>query len=659
MKKILITLCFLISGALSAVNAQEAKPAALGIYIDLGKVIPKHSSYSISRKAADSTTWTALASLSFQPDSAVFFAALSGAGAKYPNFQMPDKRFFGNIWKVVLAAEITDSLFYYGSTPAFKEALGAAYYDRTAKPNVNYQYKITQTGNKGAIPLEEKTVSAKYPQEKVIDYQLVTRSIEPFKQSQVLKYYSNGIHQPAGITLMRSVYMQTAFEPLAVYTGITHQSDSVIYLGVDTLIKPRTVYQYVAIPFDELGNPGLPSDTVRVSTTTLNNTAFVDKVKTESLEKESAIKLSWKLNDTPHLTSINIYRSESYDGADYVEIATVAATDTVFLDKKVHPVKHYFYSLQPNTIFGPGALSVRFSGMLKANKKAAVPAEFKAEVENGKVKLSWKRPEFYTRGYYVYRRKSNTDSLKQISELIVTDSMQVTYYDTTEVAQNALSYSYAIKAVNTSYDISGFSEVISIATPGKVKLNTPLTVRIRVTDDQVMLFWDNKSDQNALGYYLFRRVYKDKGPEEFTQINNLPLHVSFNYYHDTAAVKGVVYEYAIQSVSTNGQLSVMSAPVKVGVLGKRLLPAGGLQVLAEDRSVILSWDVTEQEEVTGYKIYRLNADRKVLLASLEKGADFYEDKDPGTKQLNTYVITCISKDRESEESMPISIRLKQ
>ena len=656
MKRITIATITMLTGFIFGVQAQEAKPGSSGIYIDLGKTIPRHISYSISRKAADSTIWKEIAGIRFQADSSVFFASLSHSGAKYPTFKMPEQRFFSNIWKMIETADLADSVFYYGNTPAFKEALGTAFYDQTALPNVEYQYKIITKGYSGQ---QEKIIGARFPEAVKTDYQLVTQTITAFNENQVLRYYSNGIHKPAGIALLRQVYMQTDFEPASAHLGIVQQGDSTIYLVTDTVIKPGIVYQYVAIPFDDLGNSGLPSDTIRISNTTFNNTPFVTDVKTTSIEKESAIKLDWKLNKTASVVSVGIYRSESHDGAEYKLVGTVAASDTVFLDKTVHPVKNYFYSLQPVTIYGPGSMSIRFSGMLKANKKAAAPGRLTAITENGKVKLSWKRPEFYTRGYYIFRR-NGADSLKQISDLIVTDSVQVTFYDTIEAAQNNMSYTYAVKAVNTSYNISAFSETANVITPASIKLNTPMNVRTIIRDDRIMIRWQNRQAGNVLAYQVYKRRFNDPDTaSSYKLVNTSPLHFSVNYCEDSTVVKGVNYEYAIQAVSAGGQLSALSAAVSAGIVAKRILPAGGLRAGIKDQSVVLAWDITAQTDVTGYKIYRMSGELKTLLATLDKANDFYEDKSPATKNLNTYVITCTSETGESAESMPISIRLKQ
>ncbi len=247
-----------------------------------------------------------------------------------------------------------------------------------------------------------------------------------------------------------------------------------------------------------------------------------------------------------------------------------------------------------------------------------------------------------------------------MSELLVTDSTEVFYTDSTASSQKGLSYTYAVKAVNTSYDISAFSERLNIAAPSKVKLTTPINVNARIIDSNVVVFWDNKSDRNALGYRVFKRIKKEgtANASQFERVNEAPLSAQVNYYKDVLAADGVVYEYAVQSLSVNKQESALSAPVEVGLSSKRLLPATGLRVTGKGKSAFLSWDSSEQSDLTGYKIYRLNGSDKALLATIDKSAGFYEDSTPLTGQLNSYIITCASKSKESAPSVAVSIRMK-
>ena len=638
--------------------AQQAIPAAEGIFITLGKEIPNQVTYTISRRTDAATAWEELKTLHFEQDSAVFYAALNRAGAHYKIFEMPENRLRSNIWKMISAATTLDSVSFYGYTPAYREALQTAYYDETALPYVEYEYKITTQLRDRQEPLNETVIKGRYPAVVKKDFQMKALRMEPFKNKMVLKYISDDLQKPAGIVILRSTYMQTGFKPITGLSGAVNQRDSILYIAVDSLIETGKVYQYVAIPFDELGNEGLASDTIRIANIAYNNAPTILSVKTTSLEKESAIKLSWKLDNTPNMQSVKIYRSEDYDSKNYKLIGVASPTDSVFLDKKVHPVKNYYYTLIPVTQYGNGHPSARVIGMLKANKIAMRPQSLKAAIVNDKIRLSWKRPEFYTRGYYVYRSKGGLDTLKQVTDLIITDSVDVVYDDLPPASENGIVYTYAVKAVNTSYNISPLSEQINITTPLKVKLTTPINVKVRSVENRVMVFWDNHSDKNHLGFIVLRRTKDISKNNQFEKINNTEINAFTNFFEDKTAVKEQNYEYAIQAVAINGQLSAVSTPASLNIAQQILLPAYNLTAYADKNTVIINWDKTEQEDATEYKIYRLNGDKKELLGTVDKSISFFEDKKANTKDLNTYAVACAAKTVESELSTTVSVRTK-
>jgi hypothetical protein len=75
------------------------------------------------------------------------------------------------------------------------------------------------------------------------------------------------------------------------------------------------------------------------------------------------------LASTKNLRAVEIWRSEDYDSG-YKLIATAAATDSVYYDQSVEPVKGYYYQIKLNGVYDRSFESVRVSGMLKANRQA-------------------------------------------------------------------------------------------------------------------------------------------------------------------------------------------------------------------------------------------------------------------------------------------------
>ena len=653
MRKPAILLVFLLLSLSLNGFAQKASSAAGGIFIDVGKDIPKKLTYKISRRTRGAA-WVEIKTLHFDQDSSVFHADLRQAASHYPVFTLPEGKIKDNIWKMVAAAATIDSVQYYGYSPAYREALKTAYYDDQAKPDVAYEYQISTYLEKGARAISETIVKGQYPIVTKKDFLLKTMHIEPFSNRMVLRYYSDSRQEPSGVILLRSTYMQTAFEPVAGVTGMVKENDSTLYMAVDSNIREGSVYQYVAIPYDELGNEGLPSDTIRFAHAPYNNSAAVMDFTTTSMENESAIQLKWKLDKTPNVHAVNIYRSETYDNKKYDLIGTANVTDSVFLDRKVHPVKNYFYVLEPVNQFGRSFPSARVVGMLKANKMAMRVTSLNAEALEGKVRLKWTRPEFYTRGYYVYR-SNGTDSLKQVTDLIVTDSLNVSFDDLIPATDRTKVFTYAVKAVNTSYDVSGLSERINVISQNKQMLTTPVNVLAKSIDGKTMIVWNNRSDENYIGFNVYRR--KQENGATFEKLNPEEISSAYNYFEDKTILANQSYEYAIEAVGNNGQLSNKSNPVSLNIEEKQLLTVFNLSANTGKSEVLISWNKSNQEGVIAYKVYKINGEQKMLLATVKKDENSFEDKKPDLSELNTYAVTCVSSTTESILSTPVSVRL--
>ena len=633
-------------------NGQSVSSAATGNFIDLGKEIPRSTYFKISRKSPRED-WKELTTLHFEQDSALFLADLNTAARHYEIFSMPDKRLFPRIWDMISRAVTLDSVAFYGYTPAYREALKTAYYDDSALPNIKYEYKITNITVSGQRTLSEKIVSGSFPAIRKPDFFLSTMHIEPFNDKMVLKYFSQNTNMPAGIKVFRSTYMQTKFQPVGSLTGSVRQGDTLVYLSVDTLLEKGKTYQYFAVPFDELGNEGLTSDTVRVANIAHNNAPSFNKINTVSLEKENAIKLSWQLDGTPNMNAIYIYRADSYDSADYKLIGSASPQDTIFFDKKIHPVKNYFYMLVPVTQYGNGYPSARIKGMLKANKKALAPATIDAVQNNGKIHLSWTRPEFYTRGYYVYRG-SELDTLTQITDLILSDSLTVTFDDVLPKGYKGKTLTYGVKAVNTSYDISPLSAIINVVSPSVISVATPINVMAKRLGNNVLIYWNNKVDENILGFNLWRKIV---GEEKFTKMSTEPLISATNSFIDSTANVSTSYEYALQAIGNN-YASDLKVNATINALKFKVLPVYNLNSNEIDGKISISWDKTMQEGITGYRVYRIDNENKILLGDVGKDTTRFEDAKPNKDALNTYAITVVQNEIESALSDYISLRIK-
>ncbi len=369
---------------------------------------------------------------------------------------------------------------------------------------------------------------------------------------------------------------------------------------------------------------------------------------TESLDTMNAIEIRWKCLVPEFMRTMDIYRSDNYD-KDYRRLGSVGPQDTAFIDRQVNPVQTYFYYLIINNAYGQSIPSARITGMLNANRKAQPPLELKAEAKKGIVFLNWKRPTADTRGYYVYRSEMNIgDSLTQLTDIILSDSLEVIYTDSLK-GVNSLSLAYAVKSVNTSYDISPFSEVVYVTPNLNVRLTTPIGLRTRFSDGHVLVTWtdERENDRNIVGYNLYRKFLKVDGTDStsFILINGKSTDNSLNYFDDSTVVEGKTYLYSVESFSVADNKSPMSAPAQIEIPVYKPVSISSLKVARIKNGVTIEWNKTMQPDVKEYRIYRLTkTGSPVMVAKLKPDAESYLDKTAPKDESCFYAITCVNND---------------
>ncbi len=231
----------------------------------------------------------------------------------------------------------------------------------------------------------------------------------------------------------------------------------------DESVVDKAQYSYYLIPFDYYGNDAKSTDTVNVYN---GNAGMIPSLVTRfrriSREKGKDIRLSWQLDNTEDIVSIDIYKALVYDGY-YTHIASVAPGDTDFIDRNVLPVTSYYYSLVLNTAYGRTYPSVRIPVINKAGKSNDFPpANLKAIREGNTVSLSWEQAGKDIRGYYLYRSGSFTGQMQVVTGIIVNSDSIVRYVDTLAQVTDSPVLIYAVASVNSSENISPLSSRVSV-----------------------------------------------------------------------------------------------------------------------------------------------------------------------------------------------------
>ncbi|MDJ1485618.1 fibronectin type III domain-containing protein [Cytophagaceae bacterium YF14B1] len=575
----------------------------------------------------------------------------------------------GYLWQVARRARTMDSLGIYGQNLLVLQALGLVHYDTSARAGIVYQYRVKPVGEQ-ATSKEGRTTAVSYPQKMRVDYQLRTLRAEPFEQSISLQYLvGRGRPTPAGLAIYRQVYMQTNFEPIGQVAYFRQVKDSVVLSIEDPSVRRQLVYQYVAVPLDMYGNPGIPSDTVRILNLTSNLTPTVYQINATSRIEKNAIELSWQVKNPDKVQVINIYRSQDYDQPTYHFVGSVSASDTTFVDANVKPVEGYWYTLVVNGVYGQAPASPRVHGILKTNPKRIPlpPHGLQASAENHQVKLSWHKADAETRGFAVFRGQTPQD-LKQVSpEIPYTPNLNTTdqteFVDHLPVTAQSTQYYYAVRTINTSYNQSPLSAMTNVIINGQTKLKAPMSVKVKYFDKTALVYWANPNESGVTGYNLYRRESNQREGNQresngsWQKLNAQALPVIQNQWEDKTLQTGKVYEYQVELVTGRESDYVRSAPVRLALEAKKPLQPVGLRVMAQpDNTVQLSWSAMPAGAATQYAVYRQQSGGKPeKLAVLPLSQTHFMDKN-SAEGLFFYTVVAVSAEEvESEADNWISV----
>lgn len=652
MKKIaFFTLLGLLN--LQPVSSQISYPYAAagpeGIYVMCGNQIPREFSYQILRSVSGTSQWEDLQTLSFASSFDEFYRDVEIANGHNNLYSLPQEKYKGIIWQMIMGTNDADSIPFYGPIPMYREALAVTFYDRTAKKNTRYVYKIVKK-QPGARDMESLTEMVMFPAP-ALDYKIKFFWQNPLETHVHLKFFVGQKNKIFMARAFRQYYLQSDFVAIQAPAGLSFVNDSLQAWVIDTTTVKKSIMQYFLVPYDLFGNPGRQSDTVRVINLIEKAESLISGLHSANRRDDNSIIISWQCAVPEFLRSIEIYRSEDYD-KDYRLIGSAAPHDTSFIDQQVNPITTYYYYLIINNAYGQSGKSARIAGMLEANRKATPPYDLKAEVKPGMITLNWNRPADDTRGYYIMRSDDGSGKFRQLGDLFISDSLSVEYVDTLKTL-NSSALAYGIKAENTSYDISPMTSPVYVNPILPVQLTTPVNLITHYRDSLVLVTWDETSliDPNVLGYKLMRKLLKRDGTDSTAYQALIPNEdiVVLNYFEDNSVQEGITYEYKVTAIGTNNQQSEGSISSVITIPVYRPVLLASIMVYRTDEGIVLSWEKTLQQQIAHYKVYRLQEGMPpALLATLSADQTSFLDKNVQKDVVYLYAVTCTnSKNIES------------
>ncbi|WEK21417.1 MAG: hypothetical protein P0Y49_09730 [Candidatus Pedobacter colombiensis] len=661
---LILVSCFVISSSFG--QNPKAVPGRAGIWIICGDKLPKGSGYKIMRQKGNAG-WIDLAELRMP-------ATVEQVRAELLNVQRiagldlaPISQVkLDSLWQRINARTNEFSPPEIQGDYALRSAIGTAWYDATADSLTSYNYKV-QLLQKNAPPTEGQiTGFTTYPGEK-FSTDIKPVLINPSKEGIYAEFEVVDQGKMTHCKVFRGYYMRSGYQEINVSPMFISRNNKLFISFTDKTAVEKVPYTYVLMPFDAVGNTGLQSPEIRAFNVPEKSIVpSVTNFKAISAEKEKAIKLSWKLPATQNITSVDIYKSRTFDGK-YQKIASLGSSDSLYLDHLVDPITTYYYTIGLNGVYESSPLSPRVPGVLKASNENRFPPQNLQLRQNGQeVILTFSRMEPDTRAYHIYRARGREGIFEQLGLPIITDSSRIAFIDTIPATATSEVYAYAVADQNTSYVISPRTEAVYAYTSGSAKLPIPHDVYVRKTDDQkLQVIWPDMRRESATiqGYLLYRHVEPLDSTAKGTAavlLSQSVIPATVNCYTDSLIEEGNRYFYSIKTVGET--LKNSSSPsLEAGYTLYADIPGGlaNVKAFGTGDAVELHWDNPMGQELRAIKIFRAEEGKPAVeIASLPANKEAFTDKTVKTGNVYYYSFKVQnSKGKTSMPTTPIGIRL--
>ncbi len=630
----------LMIGLSQKINAQfESKAYQTGIFVFCGKEIPKNFSYIIEKKTG-TNSWKPVAELKAPQNDMECKAALMQLPVVIEAITSVQTSTIAFVWDRIQKSATIDSLYAYSTDPRYQYVARTGWFDEGIREAGVYSYRIKRLNKNGSLSqISEISVSfpAKQPDLKAIPvrFKLNENSIS-------ISYEVSNPAQTSGIELYRSAYLVNNFQKVPAKLFYTIQNNKMVAVLTDETATKGLTYSYRAQPYDALANKGFMSDTLNIYyVAKAADVGLITKFQASPQPEKAGNLLKWDFDYRMNVNTIDIYRSDEYDGK-YELIASVSPKTREYFDgKNIKPSKVNYYYIAINTGVGSSLPSPRVPAILEGKKPNNIPPQDLVATRKGNVvTLKFRNVDSDARAFYIYRGDGYTAPLEQMPRMLISDKQDLIYTDTLPTTMNSAVYSYAVASVNSSYNISPKSKRTNVAYSGG-RLPIPTDVNAIINNNAVLLTWSDaaKTHSGVTAYRIFRKTdlnNQTESPEKVIAETGF----SNNSFVDSLVLPGRYYTYRVQCVGED-TTDTGSMSQKAGILFKAdpLLQPGNVTAIPSDKKIILKWNIPVSENLLSALIYRsVENGEPILLKETDAKTESFEDTTAASGTMYYYFI---------------------
>ena len=340
-------------------------------------------------------------------------------------------------------------------------------------------------------------------------------------------------------------------------------NDNLYYIRFDSVPAAIAKVTYRIRGINAFGEVGPPSDTLSAYNRSVLK--FRPSIIRGELLSNGSILVKWEFPEEgkDQIEGFLIKRSHAVDQTyqDLVKNMLSIHIDS-FIDQ--NPLPSNYYKIIAVGKQGTYTESFPYLVQTEDSVPPAPPTGIYGKIDSsGRVTLWWRRNrESDLKGYLVYRANFIHEPFFQISK-VCTDTF---YYDTLSIKTLTRAVYYRIKAIDTHYNPSDYSDAVQLIKPDIVPPQPPVIRSYRVIPSGVYLQWIPSSSDDVVRHQLYRRTSGDTAWLLIHEVRGSDTLMTFT---DTLTSKADYVSYTLIAIDSAGLESNPCRPLTVKVLPRR------------------------------------------------------------------------------------------
>jgi fibronectin type 3 domain-containing protein len=369
--------------------------------------------------------------------------------------------------------------------------------------------------------------------------------------------------------------------------------------------------------------------------------------------KSFNIELTWNADfKSVDLKGYHVYRSRGRQGEQIRLTSELLDKESLDYTDHVRDAGTYHYFVASVDSSGNEARSFRAVVEVLDVFPPARPTNFRVIADTGRMVLTWQNPtdpDFA--GIRVYRT-TNSDR-RQAYTLLNSQLVRDTIFIDV-LPKNARSdFFYRIAALDSSLNISEFTEAAVGQMPDITPPSPPFLKRIEQEGEAIVLHWNVSPESDVEKYIIYRFEPRDSA-RTYMRVNRLDLPPTANLFTDRMLKHRTEYAYELVAVDSSGNVSEHSQQKRLVFLSERTDQYTfkmDISVRRNGRRVRLNWDLDAEYDTPNFVVFkRLSGTDEFIPASGLTRERRFTDNTLAKGQRFEYQVRAYSSDGEVYKS---------